>query len=168
MSLAFEVARIGLVLAVAQAVLVAIVAAIRGGNIYVTVIGTAVLLAPVVWVGDAWLAGRTLSTDGRIYLVLFHLAIGGFLFHFMTLPDRSVTLRVLVELERAPGRTLSLKAIAERYSVRDMIVSRLAQMAEGGFIAIDATGRITILPRGAAFGRFVTEGRRLFGITSAN
>jgi hypothetical protein len=156
------------VLGLAQALLVALVAVVKRGNIYATVILVAVATSPFAWMADGWLAGRALTTDGRLYLVLLNLAIGGFLFHFMTLPDRSVTLRVLVELERAPDRTLSIRALAERYSVRDMIVSRLQQMADGGFIAIGSDGRITIQPRGAAFGRFVTEGRRLFGITSAN
>jgi hypothetical protein len=159
---------IALVLGVAQVLLVAILAAIRRGNIYATVITVAVASSAVVWFADAWLAGRPLSADGRVYLVLLNLALGGFLFHFMTLPDRSVTLRVLVELERAPAGTLSLQALAARYSVRDMIVSRLQQMADGGFIAIDTEGRITIQPRGATFGRFVTGGRKLFGIGSAN
>jgi len=151
-----------------QTVLVAVLAALRGGNIYATIIIVAVITSPLAWFGDAWIAGRALSPDGRMFLVLLNLALGGFLFHFMTLPDRSVTLRVLVELERAPERTLSIRALAERYSVRDMIVSRLQQMADGGFISIGADGRITIEPRGEAFGRFVTGGRRLFGISSAN
>jgi len=147
---------------------VAGVAALRRGNIYATVIGVAVVTTPLVFVLAAPLAGASLTTDGRVYLGLLNLALGGFLFHFMTLPDRSVTLRILVELELAPGRTLSLRALAERYSVRDMVESRLKQMADGGFVAIDAAGRVTIQPRGAAFGRFVTAGRKLFGITSAN
>jgi hypothetical protein len=164
----FRVLTIAVTLIAAQAALVAVLAALRRGNIYVTVLFVAVATSPIVWFGDAWIAGRTLSTDGRMFLVLLNLALGGLVFHFMTLPDRSVTLRVLVELERAPARTLTIRALAERYSVRDMIVSRLRQMADGGFITIGADGRITIEPRGATFGRFVTGGRRLFGITSAN
>ncbi len=54
------------------------------------------------------LFGQALALDGRAFLVLIHLALGGFLFHFMTLPDRSVTLRILVELLLAPGQALSL------------------------------------------------------------
>jgi hypothetical protein len=156
------------VLAGAQKLAIAAVAAIWRGNIYRAVMVVAILAAPATWWFAPSLAGDALTANGRLYVVLLQLAIGGFLFHFMTLPDRSVTLRVLAEIELAPGRTLSLQALAARYSVRDMIVSRLAQMAEAGFIAIDATGGITILPRGVAFGRFVTNGRRLFGITSAN
>src|SRR4029077_488239 len=92
-----------------QAVLVAIVAGVRSrGNIYVTIIAVALATAPVAAFADRLLFGRPLDPDGRIFLALTDLALGGFLFHFMTLPDRSVTLRILVELLLAPGRTLSL------------------------------------------------------------
>ena len=152
-----------------QAVIVALVAAVRPrGNIYATIIGVAVATAPAAAFADRLLFGRTLDADGRLFLVLMHLALGGFLFHFMTLPDRSVTLRVFVELWRAPGHALSIDELSARYGVRTMITSRLQQLQDGRFLRIDAEGNITLLPRGEWFGRFVTGGRRLFRITSAN
>jgi hypothetical protein len=48
-----------------------------------------------------------------------------------------------------------------------MITSRLEQLAAAGFVEI-AGGRIVLTSRGLAFGRFVTAGRKLFGIASAN
>jgi hypothetical protein len=39
---------------------------------------------------------------------VMHLAIGGLFLHFMTLPDRSVTLRILVELLLASEHQLSV------------------------------------------------------------
>ena len=86
----------------------------------------------------------------------------------MTLPDRSVTLRILVELELAPGRTLTLTDLTRRYGVRTMIVSRLEQLERGQFLTIAPDGALTLLPRGVRFGRFVTGGRQLFRISSAN
>ena len=112
--------------------------------------------------------GRVLPVEGRVFLLLVHLALGGFLFQFMTLPDRSVTLRILVELELAPGRTLSLADLTRRYGVRTMIVSRLEQLERGHFLTIAPDGALTLLPRGVRFGRFVTAGRQLFRIASAN
>ena len=97
-----------------------------------------------------------------------HLSLGGFLFHFMTLPDRSVTLRIFVELWLAPGRTLTLAALGSRYGVQTMVGSRLDQLEQGQFLSIRPDGIITLLPRGQRFGRFVTAGRRLFNIRSAN
>lgn len=157
------------VLVALQALVVAIVAAVRPrGNIYATIIGVALATAPAALFADRLLFGRALDADGRLFLVLMHLALGGFLFHFMTLPDRSVTLRILVELLLAPGRALSIDELAARYGVRTMIGSRLEQLEEGRFLRTDPEGTITLLPRGELFGRFVTGGRRLFRITSAN
>jgi hypothetical protein len=164
-----EVAVAAVTLLVAQAVLVAAVAALRSrGNIYVTIVAVAFVTAPAAVLADRVLFERALSNDGRVFLALLHLSIGGFLFHFMTLPDRSVTLRILVELLRAPGRSLSFEELDRRYGVRTMIGSRLEQLQEGRFLAVDSTGRIELLPRGERFGRFVAGGRRLFRISSAN
>jgi hypothetical protein len=152
-----------------QAALVAVVSAIRPrGNVYVTIVAVAFVTAPVAAFSDALLFGRPLDGDGRLFLALTHLVLGGFLFHFMTLPDRSVTLRIFVELWLAPDRTLSLADLSARYGVRTMIGSRLEQLREGRCLAIAPDGAITLLPRGRSFGRVVTAGRRLFRITSAN
>lgn len=164
-----SVAIAAVVLFTCQAVVVAAIAAARPRrNIYVTIIIVAVTTAPAIAFADGLLFGRALSADGRVFLALMHLALGGFLFQFMTLPDRSVTLRILVELLLAPGRTLSVDALSARYGVRTMIRSRLEQLEAGRFVRVAPDGGITLLPRGDWFGRFVTRGRRLFRITSAN
>src|SRR4029450_12116940 len=106
--------------------------------------------------------------DVRVYFVLIHLALGGFLFHFMTLPDRSVTLRILVEVLLAPGQALSTRALSSRYGVKTMITSRLEQLSAARFIEISSDRRIRLTGKGLSFGRFVTAGRKLFGIASAN
>jgi len=158
-----------LALVLLQAAFVAIASAIRPrGNIYVTIIGVSVFTTPVAFVSDAVFFSTPFSLTGRLFLTVIHLALGGFLFHFMTLPDRSVTLRMLVELLLAPGQALSAADLRDRYSVRTMIGSRLAQLAAGRFIEIAPDGTITVIGKGLWFGRFVTGGRRLFGIASAN
>jgi hypothetical protein len=165
----FSVVVAAATLLLSQAVLVAALAALRPrASIYRTIVLVALLTAPAVFFADRIFFGQPLTPDGRLFLVLLHLALGGFFFHFMTLPDRSVTLRMLVEIERAPGHALSLPALASLYSVRTMIGSRLDQLADGQFIALDADGTLTLKKRGEWFGRFVTGGRRLFRITSAN
>jgi hypothetical protein len=152
-----------------QAVVVALIAAIRKrSNIYTLILIVAVLTTPLVFALEPVFFARPLDADGRIFFALTNLALGGFLFHFMTLPDRSVTLRVLAELERAPNRTLSLAELTAKYSVRDMIESRLEQLAQGNFLTIEPDGRLALKSRGTTFGRFVAGGRRLFGIASAN
>src|SRR3954471_19072894 len=158
-----------LTLFAAQALLVAIVSALRPrGNVYLTIIVVSVATAPIAAFADRLLFDRALDGDGRLFLVLTHLAAGGFLFHFMTLPDRSVTLRIFVELLLAPGRQLSMQDLGARYGVRTMIASRLDQLRDGECLTIAADGAIALLPRGRRLGRMVTAGRRLFRITSAN
>lgn len=169
MSLVARAALVGAALFAVQALAVAAIAAVRRrGNIYATIILVACGTAPLVFLAGASIVGSPLSTEGRVYLALLHLSLGGFLFHFMTLPDRSVTLRIFVELLLTPGRTLTLAALGSRYGVRTMIGSRLQQLEEGRFLSIRPDGAITLLPRGQSFGRFVTTGRRLFNIKSAN
>jgi hypothetical protein len=153
----------------AQVLIVAVLAAVqRHVSIYMTIIGVSIATAPVVFILGRFLVGQNLSIMARIYLMLVDLALGGFLFHFMTLPDRSVTLRILVELLVAPSQTLTVDALKHRYSVRSMIESRLVQLSAGAFIDISPERVITLKEKGVWFGRFVTGGRRLFRITSAN
>ncbi len=169
MTLATSVIVAAAILLAAQAVIVAVVAAVwRRGNIYITIIAVALATAPAAAFADRWLFGRPLDGDGRLFLALLHLAVGGFLFHFLTLPDRSVTLRIFVELRLAPGGALSFDELTGRYGVRTMIGSRLEQLQAGRCLTVGPDGRITLLPRGESFGRFVSGGRRLFRITSAN
>jgi len=152
-----------------QTLTVAAIATVRrNANIYALIIGVACVTAPLVFLAGPSIVGRPLTTEGRAFLALMHLSLGGFLFHFMTLPDRSVTLRIFVELWLAPGRTLTLAALGSSYGVRTMVGSRLDQLEQGQFLSIRPDGSITLLPRGQRFGRFVTAGRRLFNIRSAN
>ena len=152
-----------------QKLVVILLAALRPkSNIYVTIVAVSVLTAPATWAVAPALFESGLDLDGHAFLVVMHLALGGLFFHFMTLPDRSVTLRILVELLLAPDRSLSFKQLGDRFGVRTMIESRLNQLCEGQFLEIGADRQIRLLPRGLRFGRFVTAGRRLFRIESAN
>ena len=81
-----------------QFLLVALVSTLRpAANVYVSIIIVSVVTAPFAYAADAAQVGGALGRDGRVFMALIHMALGGFLFHFMTLPDRSVTLRILVE-----------------------------------------------------------------------
>jgi hypothetical protein len=152
-----------------QVVVVAVASAVRPhANIYATVVAVSLLTAPLAVLYGTHHLGERAGPDGMLYLVLIHLALGGFLFHFMTLPDRSVTLRILAEIWLAPGQALSAAALGARYGVKTMITSRLDQLSAGRFLDITPDGRIVLTGKGMLFGRFVAAGRRLFGIASAN
>jgi hypothetical protein len=164
-----DVALACLVLLGLQTIVVALAAMLTPkGNIYKTIIAVAIVTAPAAWFADRLLFAHPLDPDGRVFMVVLHLALGGFLFQFMTLPDRSVTLRILAELQVTPGHKLSLGQLSDRYSVKTMIASRLEQLAAGGFLVMTPGGSIALQPRGERFGRFVAAGRRLFNISSAN
>jgi hypothetical protein len=137
-------------------------------NVYLTIVAVSFLTAPVAFAAGPLLLGDGLTAVGQWFLVVLHLAIGGLFFHFMTLPDRSVTLRILVEVLRAPGQALSMPALGRQYGVATMITSRLEQLRAGDFIAIADDGTIALTGKGLTFGRFVSGGRRLFRIGSAN
>ena len=167
--MAIELVVTAALLVALQAGVVAAVHALRpNGNIYAVIVATSVATAPAALLYGTHHLSAPLGPDGKLHMVLLHLALGGFLFHFMTLPDRSVTLRILVEVLLAPGQTLSAAALSQRYGVRTMITSRLEQLADARFLDITADRRITLTGKGVLFGRFVTGGRRLFGIASAN
>src|SRR5262249_11166312 len=123
---------------------------------------------PGAFVSDTFLLGRALARDGRLFLVVSHLALGGLFFHFMTLPDRSVTLRILVELMSSAGGSLSAAQLRRQYRVQTMIRARLAHLLAAGFLDMTADGQIRLTRKGLWFGRLVTMGRRIFGIASAN
>jgi len=70
-----------------QTLIVVALSALRPrSNIYVTIVLVAIVTAPVVVFADQLLFGQPLTTEGRMFLALVHLALGGFLFHFITLP----------------------------------------------------------------------------------
>lgn len=150
------------------AVVVAMAAARRRDNIYFTIAAVSALTAPVAWLAGPALFDRPFDADGRLFLVATHLLTGGFLLHAMTLPDRSVTLRVLVELLLAPDQRLTVAELTDRYGIHVMIESRIHQLRDRGFLDVKTDGEIVLRPRGVLFGRFVGAGRALFAIESAN
>ena len=86
----------------------------------------------------------------------------------MTLPDRSVTLRLFVELLLAPGGALSFDELTARYGVRTMIGVAARAAAVRRAVWRCAGRPITLLPRGESFGRAVTGRPPALRITSAN
>lgn len=146
---------------------IAVAPARRHATIYVAILGLSLATAPVAWLTGAWLFQPALAPEGRVFLVLIHLTLGVLLFHLMTLLDRSVTLRVLVELLRA-HQTLSLPELASRYGLRHMIESRVDQLRAAGFLEVDPAGEVRLRSRGIFLARFVSGGRALFGVGSAN
>jgi len=71
------VLRTAALLVIAQALLVAIAAALLPGrNIYKILIAVAFVTTPVVFFGDRWITGHTLSAEGRAFLALLIIVVG--------------------------------------------------------------------------------------------
>lgn len=99
--------------------------------------------------------------------ILLHLSIGGIFFHFLTLPDRSLTLRILVELKNAPKKKINLEQLDRVYNLKEMIISRLKQLDSAKFIQLD-NSKITLRRKGLFLGAFILNGRKVFGISKGN
>lgn len=76
--------------------------------------------------------------------------------------QNSVSLRILDEIERAPGQELTLEAIARRFAVVDSVKTRLELMKQNGLIASDGPGTVTLSGKALLAARFSLFVRRIF------
>lgn len=98
-------------------------------------------LVAVIYLWTPWgdiasgkMAGQALWMEW-FHAYLLHLLLFFQYVHFFYHVERSVTVRLLVELQQAPGCSMTLEEINRQYSLRDMIIRRLEVMAENGFMA---------------------------------
>ena len=80
---------------------------------------------------------------------------------------RSALEDVMETIERGAA-TLGEAAEKAGEEARTELAVLPEQLADARFLDITADRRITLTGKGVLFGRFVTGGRRLFGIASAN
>lgn len=138
-----------------------------GINVYFRIAILGFLTVPLVWSFlpklSFELSFATTFVSGFLHLIL------GFLFaQFICLPDRSLTLRIVVECHEQGHQGLSLTQLSARFSLSQMINSRLTQLSDGGVLQVSSDGRISLLDKGIRLGRFILNGRRFFNIKSAN
>ncbi len=77
------------------------------------------------------------------YVFLF---LGYCQFYFIV--DRSISVRIMIELERAPGKKLDYDGILSVYSFDEILRRRLTHMLEGNYIVKDAEGRYSNTGKG--------------------
>ena len=85
-----------------------------------------------------------------LHLLLFFLFVECF-YHI----ERSVTLRLLVEIQAAPGTGPSIAVIMKDYSVDDMIRRRLDDMERSGFVRKTGNGWI-LSPKGETLAKIMS------------
>ena len=93
----------------------------------------------------------TESTIGGLLTYVNGLAIYVFLFfsyaQFYFLIDRSISARILTEIEETPAKELSFTELTSRYNPEKLLVRRLEDMRYGGDL-IEANGRWRGKPKG--------------------
>ena len=78
---------------------------------------------------------------------------------------RSVSIRAMVEIERAPGATLTPGALERLYRTEAMFDQRIDALVANRLLS-EADGRYATTPRGAALARVFAAVRWLFNLTT--
>ncbi len=92
-----------------------------------------------------------------IHLLLYCTWMQGFYY-----VDRSVTLRLLVELVKAPGGRLALADVRAIYGLAQMIDRRMKSLVESGYVE-ETDGRFVLTPKGRVLDTGVRLLRRVLG-----
>lgn len=135
-------------------------------SVYFRIAFLGIFTVPVIWFLRLSLSGELLNF--LFYDAVTHLSLGVLFAHFICLPDRALTLRILVEIYETGEKGLSLQELNARFSLAQMIKSRLVQMEKGQLLQISQKGEITLLSKGLNMGKFILAGRKFFNISSAN
>ena len=125
---------------------------VRNGYLFIMVMSalTAVAIAPCGW----------------LFVVVFYLFTvilwNLYLTFFINLMN-SVSLRMMVEIDQAPGQTLSSTELLDLYSDEAAFESRLQEMAGSGLLRF-AGDQLVLTGKGQLLARGLTLIRRIFGI----
>ena len=76
----------------------------------------------------------------------------------------SVSLRMMVEIDRAPGQALSSADILNLYSDESALESRVQEMTAGGLLRVAADQQLVLTRKGQLLARGLSLIRRIFGI----
>lgn len=106
---------------------------------------------PALWLIPPGLlrAGWLIDLANGLLIHTF-LFVGYSMFYFMV--DRGFSARILIEIERAPGKTLTQDGVAAAYSLDQVVGRRLREMADIGRVLRNGD-RFQITPRGRLEGK---------------
>ena len=98
-------------------------------SIVLTFLGVIPVYAVLFWVFSDSFAAHYFLNGLVIFLFLF---LGYCQFYFIV--DRSVSVRIMIEIEKSQGKSLTEEQIMGVYSLEGMMVRRLQHMEDGGYI----------------------------------
>ncbi len=110
------------------------------------------------WLWAGFSPATLLWASGPVYAFLIMLY-----FHFYFGVDRSVSVRILGELVRAPGGRLTPEELDAVYPRRQMLERRLGVMVEKGHIVREGDG-YRCAPKGIRLVRLALLGKRLYNL----
>jgi hypothetical protein len=106
--------------------------------------------APFMAVETFYRATLAVNFLGGLALYVF-LFLGYCQFYFIV--DRSISVRVMIEIENSPGKALSFDEIKRAYSFNGILTRRLEHMVEGRYLMKDPSGMYSNTPKGRAEAR---------------
>ncbi len=125
---------------------------VRNGYLFALVMG--IIPLPVV----ARLGLLPLAFAGLTFIVLWNL----YTIFFINLMN-SVSLRMMLEIERAPAQSLAREELLAVYSDEDAFASRVRGLAATGLLSLHGE-ELILTGRGRRFAGLLRAIRRLFGI----
>jgi hypothetical protein len=94
----------------------------------------------------------------------FHAFLTVFYMHLYFGVDRSLSVRILGELSKAPGTVVSFSDLDAFYPKRDMIERRVQVLVEKGLLRMGDDGAYTCTPGGRFLARLAMLGKRLYNL----
>lgn len=139
---------------------------LRKISVYFRIALLGIVTLPLIWLLRFYIS----NSYSWIYFYdsVGHLSLGVIFAQFICLPDRALTLRILVEILETQNRGLNLTDLKNRFSLSVMIQSRLLQMQKGDLLYVDQNGKIILKSKGNFIGNLVLNGRKFYNISSAN
>ena len=113
------------------------------------------------------LAGVVIVPLGGLVTLVFYLftiILWNLYITFFVNLMNSVSLRMMVEIDRAPGQTLSSADILNLYSDESALESRILEMTAGGLLRVAADQQLVLTRKGQLLARMLQLIRKIFGI----
>jgi hypothetical protein len=112
----------------------------------------------IAWRGQP--AELTVWDVRLLAMMLFGLLALGFMVFFGGV-EHSVRMRMCIEIDRTPGRTVCWNELMALYSPTEIVENRIRQMAHGGYLIVEGD-QVQLSAKGRLFARFALLGQKIY------